>query len=52
MLYLCTETYNNEQVSKFVKQNFSINMSKMDYFGSKSQKFPSAGGCLKPSTVP
>jgi len=45
MLCLRTdETYNIKQVSKVFRQNFSWNMPKTDYFGSKSPKSPSAGG--------
>jgi len=44
MLLSSTEMYNNEQVSEVFRQNFSLNMSNMDYFiGSKSQKSPSDG---------
>jgi len=32
MLHLSTETYNNEQVSKVFRQNFSWNMSKNKLF--------------------
>jgi len=38
MLHLSTDTYNNEQLSKVFRQNFSWNMPKMDYFSSKSSK--------------
>jgi len=38
MLRLSTETYNNKQVTKALRQNFSGNVPKMDYFGSISQK--------------
>jgi len=31
MLHLSTEMYNNEQVSKVFRQNFSKNMPKMHY---------------------
>jgi len=32
MLHLSTETYNNEQVLKFFRQNFRWNMSKNGLF--------------------
>jgi len=41
------ETYNNKQVSKDFRQNFSwLTCLKMDYFGGKSQKSPSAEGSV------
>jgi len=36
MQHLSAETYNNEQVSKVLIQNFSWDMLKMYYFASKS----------------
>jgi len=38
-LHLCTETYNNEQFSKFFLAEFQL---KHAYFGSKSPKSPNA----------
>jgi len=44
-LLIKDETYNNKQVSKVFRQNFSWNMPKTGlYFGSKSQKSSTAGG--------
>jgi len=38
MLYLSTETYNNEQVSNVLGRNSAKTFLKMDYFDSKSPK--------------
>jgi len=44
MLHLSTETYSNEQVSKVLGRVSAETCLKMDFFGCKCQKSPSARG--------
>jgi len=47
MLHLSTETYNNEQVQRFLGRILSETCLKMDYFGSKFPKIAKRWGLLR-----